>query len=320
MQRASLQNSHSSSNRASQALCAFKKASPRLMEQGNARLLFEDVVRRAEKKIIKSQLADVQGSDTEARAEILAKELLHTPGSVLTEEETADVYQESGCRRFIEPEIDCSDPTVSGYRTANGMCNNLENPLFGSAERTFRRILPPRYEDGIAQLRGTMQSMNINLLPHESFRPPYPSARLISNGIVEDRVKEETRFTHMLMQWGAWLDHDITESPAFDANSCPSGCTIETDRCVPIPIPSDDEDFSTVFGDPTVGPVCHPFARSIPACDEFPMKQMGARQQINAITSWIDASQVYGSSQELQDRLRDGRTAFLRTGDPIPSN
>ena len=320
-QQALLQNSHSSPNHASQSLCAFKKAAPRLMEQGNARLLFEDIVRRAEKKILNSHLAAVQASDTEARAEILAKELLHTPGSVLSEEETAQIYQESGCIHFpTEPEVDCSDPTVSGYRTANGMCNNLEEPLFGSAERKFRRILPPLYEDGIAQLRGTMQSMNVSLLPHEPFRPPYPSARLISDGIILDRPKEEPRFSHMLMQWGAWLDHDITESPAFDANDCPPGCTIETDRCVPIPIPSDDQDFGTVFGDPTIGPVCHPFARSIPACDKPPMTQLGPRQQINAITSWIDASQVYGSSQELQDRLRDGRTPFLRTGDPIPSN
>ena len=276
-------------------------------------------MRRAEKKILKFQQAAVQASDTEARAEFLAKELLHTPGSVLSEEETAQIYQESNCENLrTEPDVDCSDPTVRRYRTANGVCNNLENPLFGSAERKFRRFIPPRYEDGVAQLRGTMQSMNVSFLPHDPFRPPYPSARIVSEGIVRDRPEEDEQFSHILMQWGQWIDHDLDEAPAFDANGCPAGCTIETDKCVPIPIPSDDN-FSTVFGDPSAGPVCHPFARSIPACDDSPPGQLSPREQINALTSWIDASQVYGSSQELQDRLRDGRTGFMRTGDPIPS-
>ena len=317
--QAALQGSRTSSTRAAHALAAFKIAAPRLIEQGNARLLFEDMVRRAEKKILKSRQAAVQASDTEARAEILAKELLHTPGSILTEEETATLYQESGCQEFApEAEVDCSDPTMRRYRTANGVCNNLDNSLFGSAEMKFRRIISARYEDGVAQLRGTMQSMNVSVLPHNPFRPPYPSARLVSQGIVRDRPVEESQFSHILMQWGQWLDHDLDEAPQFDASTCPSGCTIETDKCVPIPIASDD-DFSTVFGDPTAGPVCHPFARSVPACDSSPPGQVDPREQINALTSWIDGSQVYGSSQEVQDRLRDGKTAFMRTGDPIPS-
>ena len=273
------------------------------------------MVRRAERKIL--QVA-AQTSDTEARAEILAKELLHTPGSVLTEEETAEIYQASGCLEFLtEPGVDCNDPTVRRYRTPNGVCNNVENPLFGSAVRKFRRIIPAHYEDGVAQLRGTMQSMNVSVLPHDPFRPPYPSARLVSEGIVRDRDEEEEQFSHLLMQWGQFLDHDLDHTPGF---SCDSGtCEIETDTCVPIRIPSDDPVFGTRFGDPAAGPVCHPFARSVPACDSFPPGQLGAREHVSDITSWIDGSQVYGSSQALQDRLRDGNTAFMRTGDPIPS-
>ena len=319
-QQASLQSSRTSSNPAAHALAAFKTAAPRLIEQGNARLLFEDMVRRAEKKILASEQAAVQASDTEARAEILAQELLHTPGSVLSEEETAKIYEESRCADFLtEPDVDCSDPAVRRYRTANGVCNNLMNPLYGSAERVLRRLAPPRYEDGVAQLRGTMQSMNVSVLPHEPFRPPYPSARIVSEGIVRDRPEEEEQFSHILMQWGQWMDHDLDEVPAFDGNGCPPGCTIVTDRCVPVPVPSDDDNFATSFGSPTAGPVCHPFARSLPACDDSPPAQLGPREQINALTSWIDGSQVYGSRQNLQDRLRYGRTAFLRTGDPIPS-
>ena len=318
--QAALQSSRTSPSRAAHALAAFKTAAPRLISQGNARVLFEDMVRRAEKKILESQQAALQASDTEARAEILAKELLHTPGSVLTEEETAMVYRESGCADTAAKSdaVDCSDPAFKNYRTAHGICNNLDNFYLGSSETKFRRILPARYEDGIAQLRGMMQSMNVSVLPHDPFRPPYPSARIVSQGIVRDRLEEESQFSHILMQWGQWVDHDLDEAPQFDVSTCPPGCTIETDKCVPVPIPSDD-DFSDVFGDPTAGPVCHPFARSVPVCDKSPPGQLGPREQLNALTPWIDGSQVYGSYQEWQDRLRNGSTAFMRTGDPIPS-
>ena len=321
-QQASLQNSRTSSTRAGHSLAAFKAAAPRLIEQGNARVLLEDMVRRAEKNILKSQQAAALANGTEARAEILAKELLHTPGSVLTEEETAEIYEASGCLEFLtEPGVDCSDPANRDYRTANGVCNNLANPLFGSADRIFRRIIPAHYEDGIGQLRGTMQSLKSysKILPHAPFRPPYPSARTVSENIVRDRDDEDERFAHILMQWGQWIDHDLDLAPALPDRICPAGCKINTDTCVPIRIASDDPDFSTVFGNPRYAPVCHPFARSVPACDRSPTGQMRPREQINALTSWIDGSQVYGSSQALQDRLRDGKTAFLRTGDPIPS-
>ena len=319
-QQAAVQGSHASSTRAGHALAAFKTAPPHLIEQGKARVLMEDMVRRAENGILKSQAAAVQESDTEARAEILAEELLHTPGSVLTEEETAKIYQESECAEFLkEPEVDCEDPEHRRYRTANGECNNLKNPLYGSAERIFRRIIPAHYEDGIAQLRGTMQSMTqfSKILPHNPFRPPFPSARTVSEGIVRDRLDEDEGFAHILMQWGQWIDHDLDESPMF--GGCPPGCAIQTDMCVPVRVALDDPDFSTVFGNPGRGPICHPFARSIPACDDSPPAQLTPRQQINALTSFIDGSQVYGSSDELQERLRKGDTGLLRTGDPIPS-
>jgi hypothetical protein len=36
----------------------------------------------------------------------------------------------------------------TNYRSYDGVCNNLEHPLWGAANTPFRRILPARYGDG----------------------------------------------------------------------------------------------------------------------------------------------------------------------------
>ena len=45
------------------------------------------------------------------------------------------------------------DPQCKGldllYRTADGSCNNLKNPAWGSAFMAFLRFLPPDYSDGV---------------------------------------------------------------------------------------------------------------------------------------------------------------------------
>lgn len=52
---------------------------------------------------------------------------------------------------------------------------------------------------------------------------------------------------------------------------------------------------------------CIPFHRSAPACNVFGsnMAQALQRQQMNAITSFMDASTVYGHTQSMERFLRD---------------
>ena len=289
-------------------LLAFKRASPHTLKHGQARLLYEDIVRRAEMKILDKQLEETQAGDIEGKAEILAKELLNTPGRLLTEDELARVYEESECPNLSPvPVLNCTDPTNTKYRTPNGQCNNLESPLLGAAPSVFRRILPPRYEDGVSQLRGTLQSEDtIGAFGMGPFSPPNPSARTVSNMVVRDKPVDDLMFTHFLMQWGQWIDHGLDEAPMLPG--CPQSCDIELDKCVPIPVSSDD---------PKLAEGCIVFPRTVAACGDDD-KVLKPREQINDLTSFIDGSQVYGSSAKWLNALRENNTAFLRTGKPIP--
>jgi len=41
---------------------------------------------------------------------------------------------------------------MAKYRTIDGSCNNLENPLWGSYLSQFERFMNPKYEDGKSYL------------------------------------------------------------------------------------------------------------------------------------------------------------------------
>ena len=290
-------------------LLKFKKGSAKAIAQGKASLLFEETIRRAEKKLLEAERLAARASAAEVRAEDLAKELLHRTGSLLTKQEIAKIYQDSSCGEVVQSP-DCSSSVVQRQRTADGTCNNLKNPTFGAAVTPLRRIIVPGYEDGLSQLRGTMQSQDTGLLGHGAFSPPNPSPRLVSLNVVLDRQEANDDLAHILMQWGQFLDHDITETPVLNV-TC-QGCHF-SDVCVPIPVPQDDQTFGNST---TPARECHPFMRSAPACpdSDIPAGTVPPRQQINDITSFIDGSMIYGSSSERIEDLRDPNSGRLRTG------
>ena len=307
---------------------SFKLASPESLAQGKARLLFEDMVHRAEKKILQSRRRANTASlekNNEALAEALATELLHTPGSIVTQEEIARMYTESGCEETLHTP-DCSGE--SKYRTADGTCNNLNNPTYGAANTEFRRLILSQYEDGISTPRGWLQSTGSSLFAGP-FSPPNPSPRVISVGVVQDRPAVEERYTHILMQWGQFMDHDFSFGPEFEGE-CTAGCAgtfigslDEPPRslvCAPFPVPLDDQSIMVSRVD-TESRGCHAFRRSIPACDEAAPTELSSREQINAITSYIDGSQVYHHTDRvMNDLIRDQSIGKgqLRTGPPVP--
>ena len=64
-------------------------------------------------------------------------------------------------------------------------------------------------------------------------------------------------------------------------------------------------------GGPGSNPLCLHFARSLSFCHE----SYCGRQQMNGITAFVDASNVYGSDTTRSDLLRTGQDGRMREGD-----
>ena len=289
----------------------FKKPTKSARRQGEARLVLDDMVRRAERKLAEAERQNAGVQTAEEKVESLAKELYHTPGSMLTSEEIALMTQESECGSIRETPFCFKNLYNVFVRTIDGTCNNLKNPLFGASETPFARIVPPFYEDGISSLRGDLQAKTGNVFSLSAFGAPAPSARLISKTLIfRNDSREENDFTHLLMQWGQFLDHDLDLSPELEADC--EHCEF-TEICRPIHVPEEDP----VFGVGTLqNGDCLRFARSLPACSQDPPGTYSPQEQLNGITAFIDASNVYGSNSIIGNAVRAFEDGLLKEGDP----
>ncbi|XP_045583395.2 salivary peroxidase/catechol oxidase isoform X1 [Procambarus clarkii] len=191
----------------------------------------------------------------------------------------------------------------SKYRTADGSCNNLANPTWGMSNTPTQRILPPTYDDGVYAPRTRAVDGS-----------PLPNVRQISSNVFVDVNRPDEAHTLTLMQWGQFLDHDFAHVPfptmenGMGIQCCPNGTMAPTlhPRCFPI----------DTTGDPFYGPRgsrCMNFIRSMLAVGPGPACNFGYAQQLNQITHWIDASNVYGSTPNQQRAIRSFRNGLLLT-------
>ena len=105
------------------------------------------------------------------------------------------------------------------YRSHDGSCNNLLNPLYGRSNTPYKRMLPPAYADTLNAPR-TLTTQK-KALPNArivslTMSPPQPLQRL------EDRI------TQFFTIFGQFLTHDISGTSAItdaDGNEklCPCG-------------------------------------------------------------------------------------------------
>nr|CAD7588585.1 unnamed protein product [Timema genevievae] len=151
---------------------------------------------------------------------------------------------------------------------------------------------------------------------------PKPSARLVSTSLISTtKITQDTHFTHMLMQWGQFLDHDLdhatpsVSSESWDGIDCKRSCDYAA-PCFPMEVPPNDPRIKNRR--------CIDFIRSSSICGSGQTSVLFdtvmPREQINQLTSYIDASQVYGFAKEVAQDLREFRTNYghLREGTKLP--
>lgn len=179
------------------------------------------------------------------------------------------------------------------FRTFDGSDNNRLNPQMNEAETQLARFVPSDYSNLSDSLSGDRR----------------PGARVTSNNVSaqSESMLNPASASDFLWQWGQFIDHDIDLTDGIDPA-----------EPADIAIPQGDAWF-----DPSgSGTRTLPFNRSIYDSDTG-TSSVNPRQQLNEITGWIDASNVYGSDVDRAVALRanDG-TGKMRTsaGGLLPFN
>ncbi len=159
---------------------------------------------------------------------------------------------------------------VSAQRSLNGSANNEEHREWGRANTSYPRLTEPHYADGVGQMVSG------------------PSARYISNRIFNDTAQNlfsENGVTQWGFAWGQFLDHTFGLRAEVGGESDP----IPFDAADPL------ESFRNDLNEIS-------FTRTKAA----PASRSGVRDQLNTISGYIDASNIYGDDQNRLEWMRQG--------------
>jgi hypothetical protein len=197
----------------------------------------------------------------------------------------------------VEPLEERCQPSVAGpFRPIDEYGNNAANPTQGMAGTDLIRISPVAYADGISAPS----------LPQD------PSARVVSDTVNNQddpnnpgqdlNTIDQNSLSDFGYVWGQFIDHDMDLTPGNPND------TLQILADPNDPSQMGNQTFARSVFDPTTG-------------------KTSPRQQINAITAYLDLSNVYGSTQAVADALRvtnpDGSLGYLlktSPGNMLPYN
>ena len=174
------------------------------------------------------------------------------------------------------------------FRTIDGTGNNLLDTSQGAAGTNLIRFgYPAVYPDG----HGDEIASDVQ-----------PNARDVSNSINAqvESVLNDRQLTDWVVQWGQFITHDFALTENAAANNVLSdgstgnfeiAVTDPNDPLGPNSIPFNRSNFDPTTGTPDL--VDSPFG-----------ERPNWREQVNSVTSYLDASQVYGSDDERAAALR----------------
>ncbi|RZB39260.1 hypothetical protein BDFB_005392 [Asbolus verrucosus] len=205
--------------------------------------------------------------------------------------------------------LGCGTPPAScpktAYRSYDGSCNNLRNPILGTPQTPYARLLPANYGDRVSA--PTLAQSGKQL----------PGARIVSLLLYPDVQIEDPKFTLNAMQYGQIITHDMsmiagsTQAQPHQTKCCtPDGQLLEfaniPEHCFPILLPNDDPAHSQTNAK------CMNFVRTITDRDRNCVGGYQPAEQLTAVNHFLDLSIVYGNTDQVNQQLRQYEGGRLR--------
>uniref|UniRef100_A0A4Y0BR64 Peroxidase n=1 Tax=Anopheles funestus TaxID=62324 RepID=A0A4Y0BR64_ANOFN len=183
----------------------------------------------------------------------------------------------------------------------DGSCNNLLNPVLGTANRPHARFVPANYADGIWEPAHTRSGRSL------------PNARKLSLNLFGETELQHPRNTLVSMQFGQFVAHDMSfTADAFGMQCCADGKIVPKEltssRCLPIEVAKDDPVMSEE------GIECMNMVRTKTTLEDSCLPQeVEVAEQLSSVTAFLDLSVVYGNSVEQCNNLRTFSKGQMRT-------
>ena len=191
----------------------------------------------------------------------------------------------------ICPDIEAAFCFPQKYRTPNGECNNVKNPMWGVTGAAYLRLSPPTYDDGIGTPRWTSVPTGNHL----------PDAKTVSNRLAYISPNDpHEHMTALGAIWAQFVAHDISYTlPIHGYENCCDKDFREKHamECLPIVEGGNSQ--------------CQEYVRS--AVGLKPGCSLGPREQMNFATAFLDGSALYGSTPKSAEDLRSLEGGRLKT-------
>lgn len=174
--------------------------------------------------------------------------------------------------------------TLNEIQRFDGWYNNLAHPSWGSVESQLTRKAPPSYADGVYMMAGDDR----------------PSPRALSQALLkgDDGKPSSRNLTALFAFFGQMVSSEILMASE-------TGCPIEFHK---IAIEKCDE----MYDKNCKGDKFMPFHRAIydPSTGQSPNSP---REQVNLMTSWIDGSFVYSTSEVWMSSMRSYQNGTFKS-------